>query len=404
MEFKLTEVLNNEIVDTTAEPAVAGTEAPVLPKSFDGSELLVPTPWADSIKGQDLVDEIARNISRHVVMDEGKRLATALWVINSYCFNNWNHCAHLAFQAPTKRAAKTIALSVVGAMALKPLLVANASGASIFRLCDKVHPTLLIDEADMVVPKNLKIRNLLNAAHNRLSARVTRVGALGQVDTFDVFGPKALALIGTLPPTIQDRSVVITLLRKRPDEKVEPLPTDIVMAYNDTRRKIARWVSDNEESLKNAKPELPDELNDRARDNWRSLLAIASVVGADCLELARASAIAIDGTAGRAADGQSESLLRDTCRVFLDHGPETSRLPVSVLYAGLMKIDEEKWTEGIDGRPLTKATLGRTLGAFGISSVAERIATEVQRVYRRLDFSDAYERYCPDLIGASGNA
>ena len=42
-----------------------------------------------------------------------------------------------------------------------------------------------------------------------------------------------------------------------------------------SRRKAARWVKDNLEALRRADPEVPQELHDRACDNWRPLIAIA---------------------------------------------------------------------------------------------------------------------------------
>jgi hypothetical protein len=56
------------------------------------------------------------------------------------------------------------------------------------------------------------------------------------------------------------------------------------------RRKAARWASDHLPQLKAAIPEVSDALNDRARDLWRPLQAIADAIGGGWPERARRAA------------------------------------------------------------------------------------------------------------------
>ena len=58
-------------------------------------------------------------------------------------------------------------------------------------------------------------------------------------------------------------------------------------------RKAARFVSDNEQALRNAEPASPDALNDRQADAWDPLFAIAEVAGGEWPERARAAAKAL---------------------------------------------------------------------------------------------------------------
>jgi hypothetical protein len=53
------------------------------------------------------------------------------------------------------------------------------------------------------------------------------------------------------------------------------------------RRKAARWAADHLARLKSAIPEVSDALNDRARDLWRPLQAIADAVGSGWPERTR---------------------------------------------------------------------------------------------------------------------
>ena len=61
--------------------------------------------------------------------------------------------------------------------------------------------------------------------------------------------------------------------------------------FEDLRRKATRWVMDNQAQLRDADPELPQALNDRAQDNWRPLFAIAAVAGGPWLNCAEEAAL-----------------------------------------------------------------------------------------------------------------
>ena len=124
-----------------------------------------------------------------------------------------------------------------------------------------------------------ELRGILNSGHTRGTAYVIRtVGEDHEPAKFSTWGPKAVALIGNLPDTLQDRSIVVPMRRKTPGEKVERLRLGR-LDLEDLLRQAARWAADHGEAIRNADPDVPDGLNDRAADNWRTLLAIADVAG-----------------------------------------------------------------------------------------------------------------------------
>ena len=92
--------------------------------------------------------------------------------------------------------------------------------------------------------------------------------------------PKAIALIGNLPETLEDRSIVIPMRRKARHEKVARMRhAQLFKELEPLRRMAARWAKDNLEGLRDADPPLPEELHDRAADNWGPLVAIADLSG-----------------------------------------------------------------------------------------------------------------------------
>jgi Protein of unknown function (DUF3631) len=137
-----------------------------------------------------------------------------------------------------------------------------------------VRPTLLIDEADSFVKDNEELRGILNSGHTKAAANMIR-----NVDhkprRFSTWAPKAIATIGTLADTLEDRAVVVRLQRKPPGATVERLGRRDNADFAALRSQAARWAADNFNKLADPDPKMPD-LNDC---NWRPLLAIADLVG-----------------------------------------------------------------------------------------------------------------------------
>src|SRR5919199_1908064 len=118
---------------------------------------------------------------------------------------------------------------------------ASMTAATMFRAIEAVRPTLLIDEADTFIAGAEELRGVINAGHRRGSANVLRTVETRdgyEVRSFAVWGATALAAIGKLPGTIEDRSVKIALHRRRPDESAERLRIDRLAEFAPHTRRI----------------------------------------------------------------------------------------------------------------------------------------------------------------------
>lgn len=181
----------------------------------------------------------------------------------------------------------TRALEVLELLARKPLRTSDMTEAALFHMLSNGASTLLLDECDTIFKSrksNEGMRALLNAGYRRGSPIRRMKG--GQLESYDVFCPKVLAGIGSLPDTVMDRSVVIKLERKRPAEDVERFRhADAATDASYVHAKLHRCfhpLAENVEWLQRlavARPHLPEWLNDRAQDSWECLLAIAEAVG-----------------------------------------------------------------------------------------------------------------------------
>jgi putative DNA primase/helicase len=276
------------------------------------------------------------------------------------------------------------------------LSTASTTASVIFRVIEARRPTLLIDEADTFINTEAReeLVGILNAGH-RASGTVTRcVGDEHEVQTFSVFSPLVLAAIGKLPTTIEDRSVVITMRRRAPGEKIGKFRRRARAALADVRRRCERWASDHLAELFEADPHVPDELHDRMADNWEPLVAIADLAGKAWGAKARAAALAL---AGQVAGDEAElgvELLIDIKRVFTEK--RTHKLPTAELLKALAGLEGRPWEECSKGKPLTARHLSRLLAPFAIQSgkTVRFNPTTTAKGYTLEDFADAFERYC----------
>ena len=199
----------------------------------------------------------------------------------------------------------------------------------------------------------------------------------------------AIATIRDLADTLEDRAVVVRLQRKPPGATVERLGRRDNADFAALRSQAARWAADNFDKLADSDPKMPD-LNDRAADNWRPLLAIADLADGEWPQEARRAAYLLSGQEQDGAIGVE--LLRDIRSAFGDADVIRS----SDLVAKLTADPERPWAEWKHGRPLTQKQLAALLAPFHIISLTVHPpGLPDGKGYRRIDFKGAWAAYCP---------
>ena len=364
-----------------------------------GSETLLfneSEPWPEPVQLEELLDETIAITRRYIVMDEPARVALCLWSPHTYCFDAGDVSPNLAILSPEKRCGKTTLLGLLATLVWRPLPTANVTPAAVFRVIESHRPTLLVDEADTFIRNSDDLRGVLNSGHHRATAFVLRtVGEDHEVKTFSTWCPKALAAIGQLPETLQDRSIVISLRRRAANETVERFRFDpLVATLEPMRRKALRWAADNHTALSIADPEIPPGLDDRAADNWRPLLAIADAASPKWGRMARQAAVKL--CACREADDESARtlLLADIHEYFAE--ADSNRITSAEIAESLGKREERPWPEWKNGKPITTRQIARLLKPFGIAPSTMRFGPTTAKGYDVSQFQDAFLRYLSD--------
>jgi len=181
--------------------------------------------------------------------------------------------------------------------------------------------------------------------------------------------------------------------RKLPSEKTTRLRHANKQMFAELKRKCARFASDYGQKIAEARPELPEALDDRQQDNWEPLLAIATCAGSDWLEQATQAALAL--SVSNKSLSTSVELLMAIRAIFACK--EVYKLTTSELISELCDDEEGPWATYNRGRPITPRQLGIEFGKFQIKSRTTKFQGKSLKGYFLEDFTDAFARYLPSL-------
>jgi Protein of unknown function (DUF3631) len=342
-----------------------------------------------------LLDDVVLLLRRFVVLSDVQADAITLWILHTHSLEAADCTPYLYLSSAEKRSGKTRCLEVMECLVREPLPAANISDAALFRAIAELSPTLLLDEIDAIFGPKARdredLRGMLNAGYRR-GAVARRMGGpkMTTLEAFPVFCAKVFAGIGDLPDTIADRSIPIRLARRTREEPVERFRRrEVVPAAESLRDRLADWCQPQIEELRAARPDLPDELDDRAQDVWEPLLALGDLAGGDWPQRARRAAMALSAAQEREDDSMTSRLLGDLHHVFETSGIEHFR--TADLIDELGKIEESPWGDW-HGKPITAHALSRLLRPHRIKTMPVWIDGRTVRGYKLDQFTDAFHR------------
>jgi hypothetical protein len=350
-----------------------------------------------------LLNDVRHQLERFVIFARPEQAtAITLWVAHTWVVDAFDVSPYLSLHSAEKRSGKSRTLDVLEQLVASPWRVALPSEAVTYRKIQQDAPTLLMDEVDAIFRGNRQaeqhegLRALLNAGFQR-GTRVPRcVGPKLELKEFDVFCPKALAGIGSLPDTTADRSIPIRLRRRKPSERVERFRRrDFQHLAEELRERLEEWAVDATAPLEGTYPEMPSEITDRAEEAWEPLVAIADLVGGEWPRLAREAAVALGtGEPDESEQSVGVRLLADVRRVVQDLG-DPEKIPTADILAGLHGLEESPWADWKNGKPLSAERLGRYLREYSVKSRDVWTSSGSRKGYLRDQLQDAFDRYLP---------
>ena len=339
-----------------------------------------------------LLDDTASFIRRYVVLSDAQLWTTALWVAHTHTLDAFECTPYLQITSATMRAGKTLLLETFALLVAKPWFTGRTSTAALVRKMDRDVPTLLLDESDAAFTGEPEyaatLRGVLNSGYRRSGYSTLCVGSGSEltVRDFATFGAKAIAGIGVLPSTVADRSVTIELKRMTKGERVERFrERKAPEVAEPIRARLEAWATDAVERLRDARPELPDSLHDRAQDVWEPLMAIADTAGGRWPERARRAAVEL---MGEPVDPDvNVELLHDIGAIFDDIN--ATFIGSTELVGKLAELDSRPWGDWRHGQSITTRAVAERLRLFGVYPRSNGSV----RGYDRDSFEDAWTRY-----------
>jgi putative DNA primase/helicase len=360
-------------------------------------------PWPAPVDGASILDALAAAIGEYVVINEVQTDAAILWAAHTFAHDISETSPKLVVKSPQKRSGKTRFVDVMARITCRPLPISGISAAALLRLIETHKPTLLVDEMDALMngDKEMRetLRGIINSGFDRTAARfiknVPLPGGGYEPVAFSSWCPQLFAGIGSLPDTIRDRSIEIAMERKPRDQKVKRLRRRDGAHLGELARKLKRWIADSAEALGDARPTIPDSLNDRAADAWEPLLAIADRAGGDWPKRARKAAIALSGDDVVEDDNVGTMLLSDIHDIFTTTGGRN--VSSADMAKALGEMTDKPWSEWKNGKPMTALALSRLLKPYHITPGTVWLPSgKSLKGYRAEQFADAFSRYLPD--------
>lgn len=367
-------------------------------------------PAAEPVDGAELLNDVRAALTRFVILpSDATTDAVVLWIAATHVQPAWAHAPRLVIRAPEKRCGKSRLLDVIEATCHEPLITVNASSAAVYRAIGTDDPpTLLVDEADTIfgskksAEANEDLRGLLNAGHQRNRPAIRYDASTRSVERIPTFAMAALAGIGHMPDTIEDRAVIVRMRRRAPGERVDPYRHRRDRpALTELGSDLRTWLRAYVDQLADAMPPMPVE--DRAADTWEPLVAVADLAAGSWPDRARAAAELLTAEHDDTGEVRTSTALLADCRTAFN---DAAALPTEELLNRLRHDPEAPWGEyGPAG--LTARRLGLMLAEYDIRPAKSRYPDGRQlRGFARTDFADAWSRYCPTELdqAAAGTA
>lgn len=215
----------------------------------------------------------------------GTAYTLTLWTMLSYVYPIWGAVPYLSIGGSLS-SGKSRLLDILGLLVCNPIHSSNLTAPSLFRTLHTQGGTVLFDEAERLndrTPDAGEIRSILLAGYKRggQATRLEKVGDSFQSMSFDVYGPKAIAGIASMPAALASRCIRIMMFRAGknspvPRRRIDPLAS----TWRDLRDDlhcVALTCGARLTAMAGWQPGC-ERLNGRNLELWLPILAIATLI------------------------------------------------------------------------------------------------------------------------------
>jgi len=250
------------------------------------------------------------------------------WAMLTYVFQVFDAVPYIAVGGPAG-SGKSRVFELLAQVVLRPLSTSNVSNPALFRSLHAFGGVALLDEAERLrESRSPEVQELLSSLLSgyKRGGCATRCEAAGDgqfvMRHFNVYGPKALACINELPPTLATRCLAVPMFRSPPGSPKPKLRVEADaqqwQVLRDALHILAMEHGSEWLSLP-ARQDVVPEMSGRNFELWQPLLSIAAWLednGAlGLLDLLRNHALLlIESSREAATPPDDEALLRALAR------------------------------------------------------------------------------------------
>lgn len=351
--------------------------------------------WHEAVNN-DVLDKVLRHIQEHMHIEPYHAVVSVLWLAHTHMYKSFSHTPRLIITAPEPECGKSVLLvHMIGNLVNKPLSTDSITPAVFFRVSEQCEPTFLIDEGELFIKQDSEIIGSLNNGWESVGGALRCTGENHQVCEFPTHAPVAMAgikLEGKLPPATVSRSLVIELERDC-GEILKPWDRDkhksgLLL----TRKKLARWIDDNKDAIKNSKPCLPHELKNRMLDKWKPLFKIAEIAGSHWQDMV---IDAYNHFSGNREPSKTEFFLMDLQEAL----PAKGNIHTDTLINELYKHEDSKYTDynfkayDPEKRKIQPMQLSKLLKPYGIKPMSVKVNNCSKKGYKSSALQAIFKRY-----------
>jgi hypothetical protein len=378
--------------------------------------LIQPSDLVTADRVLDLWSEIRGVLTKYVKFQREEDYdAVALWVLHTWAIEAADSTLYLWIYAPQKQCGKTRLLEVLSLLARNGELLVSPTSATIHRLLSEEGAyTVLVTELDKVftgpaseVGKTLQ--GMLNAGYRR-GAVVRRQDEKQQSRRFFLFSAKAFDGIerahDVLPDQTRDRSLPIRMWRAKRGTVARFHWRTAVEETAGLRGKLDSWATQAVPGLRTARPELPEDLDDRRAECWEPMFAIADLGSVDFGAQMRKTAVSMhQRVEEEALDIQLLRAIRDLFeeqRTKDPDGPDVDKIHSEALVHRLVSLpgEDNPWRERwqmVDSPLARKKSIAKMLAPYDIRPTDTWIGGVNRQGYRRAQFEQAWSSFVVEL-------
>ncbi len=382
---------------------------------YGGSDCVHPCSWAAGERFRSgaeertgpLLADLEGFFRRFLVLPESwwyKLLPQ--WSLGTYCYRLFGLYPYLFVTSAVAHCGKTRCLEILQQVCFDASRVlTHPSEAVLFRMPTLSGGTILLDEMERLKESNkdlygsmVSILDVGFQATGTVSRMVRAAKDKWEMEHFEVYAPRALATTESLVRSLEDRALILPMVRKTSDERVSRWsPRRVEAEAQAFRDRAAIWalshapvIRDRYEGLGEIECLAP--LDDRGKDLFEPLWVIGSQAAEErdpTWQLALAQAA--ESQAGHRAQSQREDLLPALIESLLEfRRAGTEEATTEVL---IERFQREPELRGIDN----ERRLGHWLGQLRLRRVRRQVGGHRVRFYvlDEAKLADLTQRYCP---------